>query len=423
MNPKFVIKLDIHTKLSGGKFPVVIQITWDKKVRKKRIKGYSCSKENWDFEENRYSYLEPKSHKKNEHIEVFLAKCKKVARQNFFDDFNYPKFSELLQEGDKKAEVKEMTVTDFCFEVMKEKIEDGAVGSANNYKGLASALDKAFDKKVWLSDFGIYHIRKFANNLRERGCKGYNYLKFLKILYNKAIKKGYVDGKNCPFKNEFNRDGFDISKYKNKPSNFINKNRIKDLSEDEIKMVVDYYRTKTISEKEHKYLSIWMLSYFFFGVNFIDIAKMKWSDIQNGYWMYSRSKTGVTNELGKPIHEEAMAIMKRHDSGGKYIFDISNGFDHDPEIFHKRLSDYKSRTGKCYKRISKRLGFEGDRYFTFYSGRYTAPTIALGNGVDVNTVKTLMDHKNIKTTNRYLGMVKDKEKLANAINILDMVSK
>ena len=145
---------------------------------------------------------------------------------------------------------------------------------------------------------------------------------------------------------------------------------------------------------------------------------MKWEDISNGYWKYKRSKTGIGKEGGKPLSKEVMSMLKTYDTGGKYILDILNGYDSSPIRKHKRLNNYRANMKRTFKKLSKRIGFEDNRYITWYSTRYTAPTIALSKGIDLNTVRTLMDHADIKTTSRYLGLVKDKKKLENAIDSL-----
>ena len=79
---------------------------------------------------------------------------------------------------------------------------------------------------------------------------------------------------------------------------------------------------------------------------------------------------------------------------------------------------YKANVRRTLKEISKKIGFSDDRYITWYSTRYTAPTLALDKGVELNIVRTLMDHKSIKTTSKYLGYVRDKAKLEDAMGKL-----
>ena len=59
-----------------------------------------------------------------------------------------------------------------------------------------------------------------------------------------------------------------------------------------------------------------------FGVNLTDMAQIKRSHIKNNRWFYERSKTGTGLKKGKPILPEALRLIEKYDTGGKYIFPI-----------------------------------------------------------------------------------------------------
>jgi len=145
---------------------------------------------------------------------------------------------------------------------------------------------------------------------------------------------------------------------------------------------------------------------------------MKWKDVSNNYWKYNRAKTGVGSASGKPIPKAAMDILKEYDTGGEYILDVLNGYDESAERIHTRLRNYKANMRRSFKRLSGRIGFSDDRYITWYSGRYTSITLAIEKNVDLNTVRTLADHSSIKTTSKYIGIVRDRERLKDAMDLL-----
>ena len=141
-------------------------------------------------------------------------------------------------------------------------------------------------------------------------------------------------------------------------------------------------------------MATWFFSYYNFGVNLIDIAGLKRSDIKNGRWFYQRSKTGTGLKHGKPLLPEALAIIEKYDTKGEYIFEILNGYDQDEKTKTDRVRRYGTFIWKACHRISKRLEFEG--HFTFYSARYSSATLALNEGADRNTVSHLLDHENLR---------------------------
>jgi site-specific recombinase XerD len=68
--------------------------------------------------------------------------------------------------------------------------------------------------------------------------------------------------------------------------------------------------------------------------------------------------------------------------------------------------------------LSKRINFTDERYITWYTTRYTSITLTIEKGVDLNVVKTLADHASIKTTSKYVGIVKDRSRLKEAMELL-----
>lgn len=417
MKVTFVIYLDKHSKVSDNSHPVCIQIRYNGNNVKKRIRGYSCKLDHWDFQNNQFNVHERAHEKKNDYINEYLRNCKTLYENNFYDSFDYKEFSKLLK-GEKKEQESDKRLSDFAKQIYNEKIAQGDIPSAKNYGCLIPVFEKAGIHNTRLRDFDESTIKKMLQSFDEREMSGFNYLKWTKTLLSFALKKGVIETKHNPFKTSYNLNGYDINERKKKGKKNVSKKRIKDLTEEEKEQVVRYYYNNTFSPKEKKYLAYWVLSYFFFGVNLIDLAHLEWKDINNDLWNYSRSKTGFENRLGKPVREATLDILKEYDTGKKYILDILNGYDRNPVTKERRLKRYRDNCYKCYKRVSKKIDFGDGRYFSYYSGRYTAPTLALSKGADINTVKTLMDHSNIKTTNKYLGIVRDREKLQNAMNLL-----
>jgi|GEM_PF-2190276 len=406
------IRLDTSVKLKKGDHPVVLQATWGNNVRRKRIKGFSCKRTSWDFEEHCYKHSE----RKNELLSEFENKARRIL--DYMEEWDYKRFVKELSRTSKKDKVEQRKLIEYCIELQQGYIKSNQVGYSNNFKSVGSFLQKCFAQDMRIADFGERELNVVLRKMDEFEMKGHSYLKYLQIVLSYSIKNGYSKAEDCPIKTKYSPTGYDINKRKGKQSKHIKKNRIKDLTETEKQRVIVFYHKAEIPATQKKHLAYWVLAYKLFGVNFKDIALMKWTDIHNGYWDYSRAKTGIQGSVGKPVPSDAMAILKQYDTGGKYIFEMLNGYDHDPVTAQKRLHNYKSNVWRSLKQISKRIGFSDGRYITWYSTRYSAATLALSKGVDLNTVRTLLDHSNIKSTNRYLGMVRDKQKLFDAINLL-----
>jgi Site-specific recombinase XerD len=133
-----------------------------------------------------------------------------------------------------------------------------------------------------------------------------------------------------------------------------------------------------------------------------DLVLLKKDHIRDNVWYYDRSKTNVGVKSGKPLLPEVITLInKYYNPNNKYVFDILSGYDQSEEMISNWVNEYAGYLYKCYNRISKRLKFEG--YFTIYSARYTAGTRALNLGADTNSVRQLLDHTQLSTTNNYIG--------------------
>ena len=407
------IRLRLVRKLKNGAHPICFQVTWGKNTRFKTIKGYSCKEASWNFESHGYFH----SNRKNGELAKLQKLAQKIADE--MEDWDYNLWvSEFNSALKPKEKVEHKKLIAFCRELGNEFIKLGQVPHGHGFINIASFMEKCFLGDIRLRDFGDKELKAIILRMDVLEIKGYGHLNYLKIALTEAMRRDYYSVEQCPIATQYSPKGYNINKRKRKSSKHIKKNRIKDLTEDEKNQVVNYYHHADLPPTQKKHLAYWVLAYKFFGVNFKDIAYIKWTDIVNGYWKYGRAKTGVQNSLGKPAPQEALDILREYDTGGEYVLDVLNGYNSDPERILRRLKNYKANMYKTFKLISKRIGFSDDRYITWNSVRYTAPTIALSKGIDLATVMTMMDHKHATTTDKYAKMVRDRKKLVWASKVL-----
>lgn len=398
-------------KNQEGKYPIVLQVTWNRKVRRKRV-GVSASIEQWDFNNHEFKKRVNGRWEKNKKLEEIEMKAIKIYEQHFDDKpFSYKDFLDLMW---KKEEKKKMTVAKFCESVSQDFLKKGKANSAHYYKYTGTAILKVSPNDISFDEFTEDWLRKFEDYYQSRGVKCHNYMVHLRSVYNKAVQKRLVDFKNNPFKNPYtNPYGYDFSHLKKSKIGQFG-NRIKDLSKEQIKQLWEY---EPQTEKEAKFLAIWFFSFFNFGVNLTDVAALKNSHIRDNRWFYQRSKTGTGLKKGKPLLPEALDIIVKYDTKGKYIFDILEGYDESEEAKTTRIRRYARYIRNACTVISKRLKFDG--YFTYYSARYTSATLALNEGADKNTVSHLLDHANFSTIDNYAGRADD-DKVLKTMELLRM---
>lgn len=428
MSVMFVIRLhkSESVKRKDGKYPIVLQVIWDRKVRRKRLGIFA--------HEHQFSILKDYSKKrervelsdmsdaseKQVHIDNELKKAKEIYSEYFTNKpFSYNRFVEHFDRSDEEQEVRSMKLAEFCKIVAKDFENNGQASSAIYYHYTGVAILKHSPNDISFDEFDEYWLKGFVKKARARGIKCFNYLVHLRSVFNKAVEERIVDYSQNPFKNPYtNPRGFDISKYKKSKICRSNSQKMKDLTRSQL---VALKECENMTDTERKYLAIWWFSFYCFGVNLVDIAKLKYKDIRGNRWFYERSKTGVGLKIGKPLLPEAISIIEEfgtsglNGKGNTYVFDILIGFDNNEMSISHRLSKYTSCIWRACNRVSKKLDFDG--YFTYYSARYSSATLALNEGADRNTVSHLLDHENFSTIDNYAGKADD-EKVMKAMELL-----
>ena len=135
------------------------------------------------------------------------------------------------------------------------------------------------------------------------------------------------------------------------------------------------------------------------GLAYADVYKLKPNDISRGidgeYWLFAeRKKTGVSSNV--PLLPQALAILKKY----KDYAEVTNGERLLPVITNQRLNAY-------LKEIADVCGIT--KNLTFHIARHTfATTVTLTNGVPMESVSSMLGHKNLRTTQVYAKVVEKK---------------
>ncbi len=147
---------------------------------------------------------------------------------------------------------------------------------------------------------------------------------------------------------------------------------------------------------------IFLFSYLMAGINFRDVACLRYSDIQDGRLMYARHKT--RKAMNCRINDEVQAIMdkyKNHQRADDYIFPIPD------ERIHKTQKQQTDRIGKVLKAVNKSLKELGDELgltapLTTYVARHSYASVLKHAGVDVSLISESLGHADLTTTQIYL---------------------
>ena len=164
------------------------------------------------------------------------------------------------------------------------------------------------------------------------------------------------------------------------------------LTKEEIHLLME----TSISSKKMSLVRDLFLFCCFTGLAFIDLYNLKEENIKEffdgGEWIViHRQKTGT--EANIKLLDYPKQIMEKY-----------RGLCEDGRVFPVPI--YKSCM-RALERLGKKCGIT--KHLTWHMSRHTfATSICLSNGVPIETVSSLLGHKNIKTTQIYAKITKEK---------------
>jgi integrase/recombinase XerD len=224
------------------------------------------------------------------------------------------------------------------------------------------------------------------------------------------------------------RRAFNIAKAKHKISDKLypfgrgkyviptSKGRKLALTEEQKNKVLEF---KTIDVQIRRSVDFFIFSYFCYGMNFKDIALLRYKDIKDDAIIFDRAKT-INTERNRefieiPLRKETNDIIEAwgnsDKSPGSYIFPIlRDGLS--PEQVKDRVHDFVKDTNKKLTFLAEYLKISK---ITTYWARHTFATIAWKKGADLIFLQRALGHSDPKTTQRYLDSfdIETKRKVAN----------
>lgn len=182
------------------------------------------------------------------------------------------------------------------------------------------------------------------------------------------------------------------------------------LEHDEIMLMVNY---QSEDDKEIFARDMFIFSYLANGMNFYDIFKLKWSDIKGDAFYFVRQKTSAKlpdKQIRVFLNPKIQSIIDLHGSkklGNSYIFNVVP-WGASKDVEQKKIRSYISGVNVKLKKIAVTLGITSD--ISTYFARHTFATMMHDLGASMNTIKDVIGHEDIKSTQNYIGAEK-KERL------------
>jgi len=283
---------------------------------------------------------------------------------------------------------------------------EGKIGTARIYESTLNSLRVFTDRDKY--PFGNITVpflkkyetwmkgRKIGRNERE-GSKTTTsiYLRSLKAVFNESAPYGVV----CPFGK---------GKYKI-PGGKHNKRA---LTQADVAKIANYNAPDGSMLQRSR--DLWLFSFLCNGINFKDMALLKYSNIHDDTIVFSRAKTAenssdtiditvvITRQIGRIIDTWG----NKPADPDQYIFPILHKGTTIDDLYRDIAQAIKN-TNKYIKRICTDLEIP---IVTTYAARHSFATVLKRSGASVEFISESLGHTNIATTQNYLANFEIDEK-------------
>ncbi|MEO3402379.1 site-specific integrase [Mucilaginibacter sp. CAU 1740] len=396
INIKIILR--INKVLANGEHPIVFRITENRRNYELATKKSSSSK-NWDSR----SQSVHTSHPNHKPINALLNNIKVKTTLYFasLQDDQQPRVSAIKEIVSRLTGATQKTLSKKLLEFFDDEIERlksmERLGYASVHVMTKSRLKKYMnDTDLVFEDIDLNFIRKFEDWMirKEIAITTRSIdLRTFRTVWRNAIKEKHCKESHYPFKD------FAFSKYNNP------KTKKRAITQEQFQKIASL---KLDDDKLINSRNYFLFSYYCRGLNFTDLANLKWTNIIDGHINYIRAKT--KEQFDFKLHPEALKILAYYktmegNSDDGYIF---------PILYkrHASVSSKRDRRMKVLKRVNQDLKTisekaEIQKNITTYVARHTYATTLKAKGVSIEEIGKTLGHDSTKTTEIYLDEIGD----------------
>jgi integrase/recombinase XerD len=386
----YKLALDERRAKQDGTFPLVIRVTFNRKVTAFQT-GIFLKSEHWDKSTLQVTRQNPNWPSLNLKVSELYVKIQKIILAlESEEEFSFEILKERLSAGYKPMHIKHNTrFEDFTQRLIDEMLSINKAGNAIIYKTALKRLTKyANNPKLRLIDVNYTLLEGFNKQLIKDGVKQNtisNYFRTLRAIYNKAIKSKLIERSHYPF--------LDLTIKTEKTA----KRSIK--IEELIKL--NKLSLQKDSQEWHA-RNYFLLSFALRGASFTDLAYLKKTNIKKGYIVYKRRKTSKELKIKLlPFTSEILNHYKYVSS--KYLLPVlSSNITEDSLKAKAVIYQWIKTSNKYLDRLGKDCNIDED--ITSYVSRHTFATVAKKKlGYSNEIIAECLGHEyGNKITNIYL---------------------
>ena len=370
------------TKLADGSYPISLRVSKDRKSKFFQTVFRAFPNE-WNQNTGSFTSKNSNCIQNNRLLLKFKDKALKILTELEMEksDFTLRDFENRFRIVSNPVK---QNVFYFWDEIIEEMILAGRIGNAQVNKDTLHSLH-LFTKNTKLNfkEITPSFLYKYEVFLRSRGGSDGGIgvkMRAIRALYNFAIERIIVKEEFYPFKT------YKVSKLKGKGIK-------KALTLEEVLKIRDLDLKKySLLTNSRNYF---IFSFYTRGMNFADMMKLEWKEVDADKIYYTRSKTKI-----QPPVQEILDFYQKFDVGTKYVFPILLKDNLTPS----QLENRKHKTLQRYNRDLKEIAriCEIKKPLSSYVARHSFANCLKQKGVSTDIISESMGHKNLAITQAYL---------------------
>lgn len=328
---------------SNNTAPIHIRFTLNRKIRYVST-GVTIHINKWDFENQRIKGNSPEMQELQYSIDSKLNEYRRKIKRLEALEVDVT-LDNLLETNGRKINC---TVGEYLKQTIERLETLGKYGSASKHRSLLSRLSQFRSLNIRFDEIDLAYLHDFELFLRKKGKTNNSIATkyaIFKAAYNKALAEGLFLQKINPF-----------AKYK--VGRLWTRTRKRAITKEDIQKLVALeiapnYRTDYAEFAR----DIFLFSYYTAGINFTDIATLRYCDIVDGRIYYSRHKTQKL--LSFQLVPNALQIIEKYSKANHsqedYIFPILDRSE------HKTAQQIFNRTHKVLRKVNRELKTLGEQ--------------------------------------------------------------
>lgn len=390
--------LDTRRELKSGLYPVKLRV-FTTTPRKQKLYStiFEFSKEEfqstWETKKPRVKFQDNRNK-----LEKVLHKAKAIAED--LKPFTLEAFERVWNGIPGQLN---KNVNFYYQQAIDNLTRNGQVSTASNYDLSLKSLLKFHGKETldfyeitvqWLREFETFMILE-GKSQTTVGM----YLRPLRTVFNTARKDKAIPFEMYPFGSE--------------------KEQLYTIPDPKsVKKALTKGQMKTLFEgtpqtpEQAKAKAFFFFSYSCNGINFKDIALLKFKNMEGDKITFRRAKTARTKKDQLPVTiyltDFAKAVIHEYgndpDTPNNYIFRILSPGDNPKEI-RRKVSNFVRFVNQHLEKYTKDCGLT-EKVSTYFA-RHSFATIAIQNGATMEFVSEALSHSNMNTTRNYFKGFED----------------